>query len=218
MNKIVISDELVFKKDDLHKFVDCSREFTLRDILNCVKRCDVPKDYLTGIFKTSHWEQYIEEMDKGVAKDDGEVKYLELRRCGEIGGEKEEVGWVFHGIGSVVDENAEDCVLHGIGGAVGESAKAITCIDEKRQEKFAMDFTPVYEMADLKVVVNFDEEVWDKNLNKMVTRSSSRKDISLIEMLYEIFYELSWNGSVENRNSRMEMLLERVKEIKEPKK
>jgi len=190
MKKITINKNLKFSFDDLTQYVNINKPFTLRDVCNCVKNSKVPIQFLKKTLKCRHLEEYINEIDKKKSskKDTEVIDYLEVYcGSGEFGAEdNKHLRWSFHGIGKK---------------------------DKFGVEKYALDFTPLCEIADLNIKISDTMIVYDKDSNK-ITNKKIDTLLMLVEFLYAIFWEVSWNGSIENREARLQELKRRVGNIK----
>jgi len=193
MKKIIINKNLKFSFDDLTQYVNITKSFTLKDIFNCIKNSKVSIGKLKKILKCSYLEEYIDEINiKNKAKEKLDVKYLEVYCGGDMVGEEKEdevLHWDFHGIGK---------------------ADKIGCT------KYGLDFTPLYKIANLEVKVSNIIESYDL-ANKKVIKTKFTPLIMLVELLHAIVWEISWNGSIKNRDARMKELKRRVDCIKENK-
>ena len=197
MKKIIINKKLKFNNDDLMQYVDITKSFTLKDIFSCIENSKVPIKSLMKILKCRYLEEYMEEINKpNVSKSKKkDVKYLEVYRdAGMDEEEKDKEHWAFHGIGKR-DE--------------------IGCC------QYSLDFTPLWEIADLEVKVSNIITTYDMK-NKKAIRTKFAPLLMLVELLHTVVWELSWNGSIKNREARLKELKRRVdnlkKEIKSKKK
>ena len=191
----IINKNLKFTFDDLTQYVDITKSFTLKDVFNCIKNSKVPIGKLKKILKCSYLEEYIDEIffktDAALdyfVKECGEekyseIKYLEVYCGGDMVGEEDKVlHWNFHGIGK---------------------ADKIGCT------KYGLDFTPLYKIADLEVRISNIIESYDLK-NKKIIKTKFTPLIMLVELLHAIVWEISWNGSIKNRDARMKELKRRV--------
>lgn len=189
MKKIIINKNLKFNSDDLMQFVDMTKPFTLRDVFNCIQNSKVTIEKLKKILKCRYLEEYMEEINKpNVPKKDKDgIKYLEIY-CGaeEIGAKDNKyMRWSFHGVGK----------------------------KDKFTDKYALEFSPLYEIADFKIRISDTMLVFNESNGKILKKKVDTS-IMLIELLYAIVWELSWNGSIENREKRLQELKRRVENIK----
>jgi hypothetical protein len=136
-------------------------------------------------------EEYIDEVNKENEDVKNNVEFDHLELCSEIGSldNKNEITWSFCGIGKEVKIGAE---------------------------KYAMDFTPLYKIANFKikvsdVMINYDLD------NKKVIKTKIIPLIMFVEFLYIIIEEISWNGSIKNREERLKELKRRVDDIENNK-
>ena len=187
MKKIIINKNLKFTKDDLTQYVDASKLFTLKDVFNCIRNSKVPISYLKKILKCGYLEEYIEEANKKnnkPSKEYSKINYLQVYLTKEIDNDK--TYWSFDGVG---EEDKIGC------------------------NKYALDFTPLYEIADLKIRVSNIIENYDM-VNKKIIKTKFTPLLMLVELLHAVAWEVSWNGSIENRELRLNELMKRVKSIK----
>jgi hypothetical protein len=191
MKNIIINKNLKFNFDDLMQYVDIHQSFTLKDVLNCIKRSKISIETLKKIFKCKYLEEYIEEVNKENEDIKNNVEFDHLELCSEIGSldDKREITWSFCGIGK-------------------ENGTGV--------EKYAMDFTPLYKIANFKIkisdiMINYDLD------NKKVIKTKINPLIMFVEFLYVIIEEISWNGSIKNRDARLKELKRRLDCIKNKK-
>lgn len=92
------------------------------------------------------------------------------------------------------------------------------CGRDGSDTRWAIDFTPVNEMANVPVKLNPVREIrdwrnWEERPNHELKTDEGLACFSLFDVLVEIFYEISFHGSPDSRNERMGDLLTAVKEI-----
>lgn len=94
-------------------------------------------------------------------------------------------------------------------------------IEGKDSEQYALDLTPLNNMAHLPVRINNNLDVLDERKTEQDNFQFGNvlvkvtKDFSLFEFLYAIFYELSFHGGPQSRNKAKEDLLVNVKSIED---
>jgi len=97
--------------------------------------------------------------------------------------------------------------VHGVGPAENGSGDIV--------DNWAIDFTPVSEMADLPIKLASTIDVFEYRKEKNITEKIHGNYFSVIEVLGEIFWEISFHGSPILRNEKLGEVLDAVKEIKE---
>ena len=210
-DKIKITRDLDIKYSDLCKVVDTSHKFTLRDVINIAYiSSNVSRSNLQDMIDCPYLKEFYDECqnpcltgkDNSITED---IEYLQL----SWGGEKSEFGkeiyisegWTFDGIGK--KGVMKDAELFGI-----------TEIDPEYRQAYAIEFTPVNELADFEIKINEKININDDTENKdAVLTVSYCKQITLIELFYAVFWELSFCGSPKERDGQKEILNERVDEI-----
>ena len=206
MNKIKIMPNEKFDLDDLLKVVDFSHPFTLRSVLKMCVSSEIPIKVLESILHCPYIEDYYNESESKPFSNDGNIEYLEIYW---LGAKDDEYGqmWCFHGVG-YVDQYPEDMVEWNNKNG-GELPKNF-------REQYAIEFSPMYELSDYIIkmlpklrLTNYSDE----NDNKDIDFTPS---ITLIELLYAIFWELSFCGSIENREQKKSNLEKSLKEITAP--
>jgi hypothetical protein len=75
---------------------------------------------------------------------------------------------------------------------------------------YAIDFTPVNDLAHLEVRLTEECAVFDENLKEI---GKSKVYFSLLDVLGEIYFEVSFHGNPRDRNEKSAELLQAVKEI-----
>jgi hypothetical protein len=96
---------------------------------------------------------------------------------------------------------------------IEETMNVSGCDDE--HSNWAIDFVPVNEIAHVPVRLNNLLKIYDfRGENGISTLVEGTTCFSLLEVLSEIFYEISFHGSPSSRNDRMNELLIAVEEIK----
>jgi len=219
---IKITKSLKFDFDDLMRDVDSNYEFTLRDVVNVCVNSKIPLEILQVILRCNYIEQYRKEMKNKKIENDNKIIYLELGWNGEIdkfeGKENSSSSWDFYGMGKkgVIPEDLKEwCTKK-------EIAKMKK---EKWQQGYAIEFTPINEIADYPIKIRKEICITDRRDYKkkkkpcdVCTRIDVQPTITLIELLHWIFWELSFLGSPAQRNGKSEDLNRRAKELDQAKK
>jgi len=220
-NTIKITKDLKFNYWDLMKIVDVSQEFTLRDVLRACVNSSIPMDVLCQILQCSYIVDYWDEAESkpftGLT-DDRDMEYLELY----WGGSKQTYdkkrcdsgGWSFHGMGRE-GYVPEDMAKY------GKWKKG-----EKKhyRQAMAIEFSPMYTLADYPIRICKKIYIEDEDLpiRARIKMKDSGIDyqptITLMELLYAIFWELSFCGSPKDRDGKMNDLKSRMDEIDKAKK
>jgi len=220
MNKIKITKDMKFGLTDLMDYVDTEFEFTLRDVISACMDSDIPIDILGVLLQCPYIEDYYKEMNKDSKAGDSDsdsgsdILHLEL----SYGIEQDDSdpfvsqGWSFSGIGKE-GEIPQDIINH------YSEEEVQKMRDDGYTESFAVEFTPVFKLADY--IIKIDNKViitqWNKSECKDI-KLKGQPYIRLIEVLYEIFWELSFLGSPEERDEKCERLGQSVDDYEQAKK
>jgi len=207
-SKIKISRDLKFDYYDLIRKVDTSSPFTLGDILIICKKSKIPMEILQQLVRCNYIKQYCEEAKKKNDKG-SEIEYLEVYWSGTIDKtEGDGNDWLFHGLGKK-GVLSEDILEYGT---------SMTSEEKKNfREKYAIEFSPMYKLAHLPIKVCDEMNILDDS--KPYTEKGSvqtikfEHSITLIELLYAIFWELSFYGSPKERDEKTDELMKRCEEI-----
>lgn len=80
---------------------------------------------------------------------------------------------------------------------------------------YALDFTPTYELAPLPLKLNPTFKVYDERngMAEAPVLFEAASSFTLYEMLHGAFWELSFHGDPDSRNSRLEELNQSIEEI-----
>lgn len=205
-SSIVINKNLRFDYMDLMSDVDPSSTFTLGDIFTICENSKIPMEILCKIVKCRYIPELIEESKLNKEKRDSDIEYLELYFSGDkhvYEDERlDESFWGFHGVGikgKVPEDVLKYCNL-------SDSEK------EEYREKYAIEFTPTYEL------INYNIKIKDSVLisdlggddNKKFKEFDFRPSISLITLLFSIFWEISFFGSPKDREIRLSELSSQI--------
>ena len=210
-NSIKITSDLKFGYADLMKVVDFSQEFTLKDVISICNNSKIPLDVLSNILNCNVLD-YIEELKKNNADEDkiNDMDYLELYWWGTKhtweGVREDSSMWGFHGVGKL--------------GHISEDVLKYCKLTKKQKleyrEKYAVEFTPVYKLANYVIKISKNMHVTDYDCMPRTLDDLSIDlipSITLIDLLYAIFYEISFCGSPSQRDGKMSELQKMVKEL-----
>jgi hypothetical protein len=220
-NKLKITKDLDIQFKDLCRVVDFDHPFTLGDIIHIVNSSSyISQRTMAELVNCNYLGDYLREMqnpflvDKVDKEDekDGKIEYLQIRWSGDKGEFDGDVymdsGWDFDGIGE-----------KGIDTMAKETGH--TEIDPEFRECYAIEFTPVNKLAHLQIKMcpkmHLNSREKDEN-NKTIfnhVKILFAPDISLLDLLHAIFWELSKMGSPKKRDEQKNILAERVSRIKE---
>jgi hypothetical protein len=214
---IKITEDLIFDFEDLMLPVNFEHEFTLRDVLRASVNSAIPIEILSVMLRCNYIEDYWAEAESKPFDDKSDIEYLELYYWvtkHTFEGKRDDGScWGFHGIGKegVIPE---DIIEHSTEEEIQEMR------DEGYRQAYAVEFTPMYKLADYPIrigdkihVTDYDahpKDILDRDIDVIPT-------ITLMELLYWIFWELSFLGSLEERDDKGEGLKQIVDDIKEGK-
>lgn len=212
-NAIKITKDLKFDYRDLMGQVDTSHEFTLRDIMAICMNSKIPLKILMPLLRCPYVLDYYNETESKPFENDRDVEYLELYWWGTkytYDGVREDGNtWAFHGMGRK-GYVPEDVLKYG----------KLTKEEKKNfRQAMAIEFTPMYALADLPIrvckkmhITDYDD--YDADPKKDVDSGVDfQPSITLMELLYAIFYELSFCGSPKQRDEKIEGLNNQVAEL-----
>jgi len=212
MDKIKITKDMKFGLIDLMNYIDVDHEFTLRDILIACKDSSIPMETLGELLQCPYIEEYYNEMDKG-KEGDRDMLHLELGYGIEQDDEDPFIchGWSFYGVGEegyisqdIIDHYSEEEVQK--------------MRDEGYRETYAVELSPIYELADYPIKINNEIDVTVYNDTPVKQQPLKGKpEIRLMEVLYEIFWELSFMGSTTDRDEAKDNLCKRIDEYEQAK-
>jgi len=118
--------------------------------------------------------------------------------------------------------------------SVLESCVNVYGVRNDSDETYALDFTPLYELADCKVILDDKVDIHDERKVTMEPRrkyldslsdeergkesyypimTETHKSFTLFEILYGLFWEFSFHGGPENREEKLEELKETMRRI-----
>ena len=222
--QVAIEERLCW--EDLSRPVDFSVPFTIRDVLNLiVLRSEIPIDKMCQMVQCNYLFEYFEEAQKPLPPADdksncGKVEYLEL-------------AWTaYHSLspdkGVQWYDNSWDFSGVGFKGVMGEdiinfyrSENSDYKPDPTYREGYAIEFSPLNEIADLPIRVKSTMSIENGDLeygdSKATTLINFIPKMTVFDMIYSIFWELSFMGAPEKRDEMKDELNCRVKEIEEDK-
>lgn len=204
---IKITKNLKFGFEDLMRKVDVDYEFTLRDVINSVVNSKVPLVFLKEMLHCNHLEEYQIEMKSKRFKGDANIEYLEVYWLGHRDELTDNSFWHFHGVGP------EGFVLD----SEHHSLEELDKLREKGyRQNWAIEFSPMYELANYPIKVSKEMMIddWSKD-NIDDKKIDFKPSITLIELLYTIFWEISFFGNPTKRIKVKETLDKSSKEIDE---
>jgi hypothetical protein len=209
-NAIKITKDLKFDYRDLMGQVDTSHEFTLRDIMAICMNSRIPLKILMQLLRCPYVLDYYEEAESKPFENDGDVEYLELYWWGTKHTydcvREDSSTWGFHGIGRkgyIPEDILKYCKL-----TKGEK--------KNFRQNMAIEFTPMYALADLPIRVCKKMHITDYYSDPKKDVDSGidfQPSITLMELLYAIFYELSFCGSPKQRDEKAEGLNKQVAKL-----
>jgi hypothetical protein len=217
MENIVITKDLDIGFEDLCRVVHPTSPFTLRDIIVIVNSSTkIRFSRMCEILHCHYIGEFLDEMNKPKEEIENEynnMEYLEVYWCGDKSKFEGQLDmssmWSFHGVGKK--------------GVISDEVKEYVPVEEHADyvENYAIEFTPVNKLADYQIrirpemyITNWEEIDPLKNFQKIELRPS----ITLIELLYAIFYELTFCGSPKERDEQLKELKSRCEELNEAKK
>lgn len=210
---IKIMSGLKFDLDDLVKVVDFSHPFTLKDILTICVNSEILIEDLKSILRCHYINDYYEEMNKEPFKPEGGIEYLEVYWWGvkdDFDGKKWcESSWNFHGVG-FLNSYSQDMI-----DAYKLTGKELP---KDYRETYGIEFTPIYSLADYEIRMSPELHMTDYAAHEMDKKIEFTPSITLIELLNAIFYELSFCGSIQQREEKMLELKKTIDEIDEASK
>lgn len=186
--KSYIEDNQIMK----YLFSECNIEpgYTLTDLFMLVEKDTEKdgflKDFIIEFCECFYIDEYIAEVKKE-HKDDFELSSVEIyAKC-------------------AIHKNHIDSstICHGI---YPPGSEYTSC---------ALDFSPLNEYCFLPLVLKKDVYIWSRNKSKYHEYGNFNYRFNLLDILNGIFEEISFHGSVENRDARLQDLKGMVDEINE---
>jgi len=216
---IKITSTLDVDFDDLMTDVDLSHEFTLRDIVRAaVSSTHIPLPLMSEILHCPCLHEFWKEMESQPFDNEGDIEYLELSWQGwksTFDGKNEDSsGWMFDGVGKageIPSDLIDNCPKEEI-----DKMRA-----EGYRQGYAIEMSPLYKLADYIVRVKDSIHITDYDVDwKNGTDGSTIKltpSVCLLEVMYNVMWELSFFGNPEQRNQQLESLKGTIDEFKKAK-
>jgi hypothetical protein len=218
---IKITNRMKFDYSDLMTPVDLEKEFTLNDLFLAVEHSKIEPVTLAKILQCPYIYDLCAEAKSKRFKSDGQIDHLRLSfvvdkdkyQC------KEEITymWTFDGIGKkqpIPDDLKKHCPKH--------------ILDKMKKEgyfpSYGVEFTPVYELKGLPIKVDrtvyytdwtVDSHTYPEQFSRQFTITPR---VTLLKILYHVFYELSFCGSPKQRDEKLADLKGRADEIDKARK
>jgi hypothetical protein len=237
--EIKITNKLNIQFSDLMRPVDFSVPFTLKDVLRAaVSSTHIPVEVMASILRCYNLADFWKDACKKPYKpakafeDDGGIEYLELAWFGSRDTYKGQISqsssWIFGGVGKkgIIPKDLIENKIQ---------------IDdpENYRTHFAVELTPISELKNLPIKICCEMQFTDEDKRDALVDSARRKKgpfkwpkretdpsliivplmptITLIELLYNVLWELSFFGSPEERDATKEDLSKRVEDFKTAK-
>ena len=214
MDKIKITEDMEFDFQDLMEEIDLTHEFTLKDVLEACMNSVIPIDILSDLLQCPYIEDYYKEMSKEKTDEVRDILYLQLSYAIDQDDDAEYTshGWTFDGVGEaglIPQDLLDNCTE--------EEIKRMR--EDGYTQKYALEFTPISDLVGYTIKISDEIKIinWNDKASDEVTTIKGKPSIRLIDALYEIFWELSFLGSPEERDEKGEDLLKRVDEYKKAK-
>jgi len=188
MDPIQINKDLCFDYPDLMREVDQSTKFTLYDVLKACTQSKIPINILSQILQCNYIQDYYKEAISKPFVDKGDIHHLRIYWWGNKNTSCQ--SWGFDGVGKA-GHYGKEMEEH-----IPEAERA-TYI-----ENYAIEFSPTYELCGYEIRVDVLDAKYDFH-----------PSITLIELLYAIFWELSFCGSIADRNGKKEEIDKSAKEV-----
>jgi len=218
IEKIKITKNLKFDYCDLMLSVDMDHEFTLKDVLRIVTHSKVDRGILERILQCPYIFDYWKEVNSKKFQNDSDIEYLEVGLTGEIdkfGGKiNSSTCWSFYGLGKkgvIPKDLMENCTKK-------EIAKMKK---DKWQQSYAIEFSPMYKLANYPIKVSDKIVITDwighKEKKDIYKNIDIKPTITLLSLLFVVFWELSFCGNIKQRDDRIKELKRRCDEFKKAK-
>jgi hypothetical protein len=211
-DNIKIMPTMKFDLEDLIKKVDFSHPFTLRGVLKACLNSEIPIKILESILHCNCIEELCKEAESKPFCDDGDIEYLEVYWWGSKGtydGVKDSSNsWGFHGVG-YLNRFSDDVI---------EMYKYMEKeLPKNFRENYAIEFTPMFKMADYQIKMSPKLIITDYDLTPKEEVNNDIEFtpyITLIDLLYAIFFELSLFGSISRRDDEIEKIEKTLEECR----
>ena len=206
MDRLLLNKEYQLKLQDLMSPIEIAEDFTLGDLCLMLAQFDkIDLEDLSKIFQCHLSAFLIECLDGGEATSD--LHYLRLTWMYSY--ETGDDAW-----GSMrleVDAIGEVWDDYQLGGQFYVEGKDVSDLTH-----WVISFSPLHEMRDLPIKIE-DEMYWYKEFEHPMTEKNfcPAPAVTLMDLIYSLFWEFSFYGSPEARNELSEDLKETVKQIKE---
>jgi hypothetical protein len=206
---IQINKDLHFDYEDLMVPVDLETPFTLRDVLRATMQSVIPIEIIKRMI--CPWvEDYWNEAESKPYEKDNDMEYLELYLFGDV--DKKDItldslSWLLHGVGreGIISEDVVKFY---------SKEEVLKMISEGHREQYAIDFSPMYTIADLEIKVKREISVTiygDREF--VVEKINVRPNLTLFDLLTSVFWEISFMGPPTNRDKKRDELNERASEV-----
>ena len=209
---IKITKNLKFGYEDLMRKVDFEHEFTLRDVLRAVTKSKIPYVALAQILQCPYLCDYYREAKSKKFVDRGDIEYLEVDWIGDQRTYKRKLEmynrWDFRGVGKK--------------GQIGDDLKEWHKTNNKKlpkdyRESYGMGMTPMYKLANY--FIKLGQKIHILNYDSKTAKDAGiiynfQPSITLVELLYSIFFELSFYGSPARRDAKKKELDGRIEGIR----
>jgi len=211
MDDIKIMSSAKFDLEDLIRFVDFSHPFTLRDVFKMINNSAMPTSIVESIVHCQYIYDLWKEIESKPFSDSGSIEYLEVYWWGtrrvHKGIVENNQTWGFHGVGYLdhYDSDMLDMYKN-----MGKE------LPKNFRQAYAVEFSPMYELADYEIRMSPQLHMTDyeaKPDDDSDIDVDFTPSITLIDLFHAIFWELSFMGSIEERESKKEELKKSVEEI-----
>jgi len=203
--KIKINKDLDIDYDDLTREVGINTRFTLQDVIRVARfSSHIPIDIMCKLMRCNYIEEYWDEIISKPFKSDGDIEYLELNWHGYTDKYGSNNYWSFSGIGK-------------------EGITPKDCSDMKfpadYRQSYAIELSPLYELSgfEIKIGKTIAIEDGEKELATGTQTINFCPSITLFEVMHWILYELSFFGSIKQRNDMVKNLHKRIDDYQEDK-
>jgi len=213
-----ITKDLKFDFEDLMANVDFDHEFTLRDLLRAVNQSLIDPLVLARILRCPYIQDYWAEAEKQSPEQDSDIEYLEIYYWvskSTFDGKRDDGScWGFHGVGNegVVSQDIIDNY---------PKEEVDKMREEGYRQAFAVEFSPMYNLADypirLRKEIIFTDYDVDPKEGTMDRNIDVIPSITLMDLLYWVFWEFSFFGSIEQRDKKISDLQKTVENVKSGK-